>query len=499
MSVRTSVTVPAGTARLAGDLAVPEGARGVVLFAHGSGSGRHSPRNRHVAAALGQAGLATLLLDLLTEEEEAVDRDRAELRFDIALLAGRLAAAMDWLREDPRTSALPIGLFGASTGAAAALVVAAERPLQIAAVVSRGGRPDLAGPSLGLVRAPTPSSSASSTGWRSCRRRPISSRSPERWSGSPRWPPTGSGAGWRPIRARTAKRATASRGGRDPGRGDQRRQGAVPARRHHQGRPGRLLPAGGRRHAPPRRGPAAEPATLPGGDRPPGLLPAGGVGALPRLGAARLGPAQGRRHRRAPGLRRRRHARLPGQPRRGDAAHLDLAGRPSRAADGRAPQGQAGGTAVHRHRSQRLGADGGGAVLGAAQARCAGGHADRLAGAGTDGATVVHAVGRAQAPRSQAGPMAVDGAPGAALRARARASGSAPDSKTIHRLTIWTFAVGPERASRPPRRAEPCWPSADGSFLRWAGGLGGRPPLNCRVESPSAIASFYHGLAAVKG
>src|SRR6266498_1633555 len=123
MSVRTSVTVPAGTARLAGDLAVPEGARGVVLFAHGSGRGRHSPRNRHVAAALGQAGLATRLLD-------------------------RLAG-------DPRTSALPIGLFGASTGAAAALVVAAERPLQIAAVVSRGGRPDLAGPSLGLVRAPT--------------------------------------------------------------------------------------------------------------------------------------------------------------------------------------------------------------------------------------------------------------------------------------------------------------------------------------------------------
>src|SRR6266508_2934939 len=93
MSVRTSVTVPAGTARLAGDLAVPEGARGVVLFAHGSGSGRHSPRNRHVAAALGQAGLATLLLDLLTEEEEAVDRDRAELRFDIAVLAA------DWFRR----------------------------------------------------------------------------------------------------------------------------------------------------------------------------------------------------------------------------------------------------------------------------------------------------------------------------------------------------------------------------------------------------------------
>lgn len=150
-----SVSLPVGDVRLAGDLAVPAGARGVVLFAHGSGSGRHSPRNRLVAAALGQAGLATLLLDLLTDSEEAVDRDRAELRFDIALLAGRLAAAMDWLREDPRTAALAIGLFGASTGAAAALVAAAERPLQVAAVVSRGGRPDLAGPSLGLVRAPT--------------------------------------------------------------------------------------------------------------------------------------------------------------------------------------------------------------------------------------------------------------------------------------------------------------------------------------------------------
>jgi putative phosphoribosyl transferase len=155
VSVETSVSVPAGDVRLAGDLAVPAGARGVVLFAHGSGSGRHSPRNRQVAATLGRAGLATLLLDLLTEQEEAVDRDRAELRFDIALLAGRLVAAIDWLAEDPRTRALPIGLFGASTGAAAALVAAAERPLQVAVVVSRGGRPDLAGPALGLVRAPT--------------------------------------------------------------------------------------------------------------------------------------------------------------------------------------------------------------------------------------------------------------------------------------------------------------------------------------------------------
>jgi len=152
---QASVSVPVGAVRLAGDLAVSAGARGVVLFAHGSGSGRHSPRNRHVAAVLGQAGLATLLLDLLTEEEEAVDRDRAELRFDIALLAGRLEGAMDWLSGHPTTAALRIGLFGASTGAAAALVAAAERPLRVAAVVSRGGRPDLAGPSLGLVRAPT--------------------------------------------------------------------------------------------------------------------------------------------------------------------------------------------------------------------------------------------------------------------------------------------------------------------------------------------------------
>ena len=155
MSVEASVSVPAGEVRLVGDLAVPARARGVVLFAHGSGSGRHSPRNRQVAAALGQAGLATLLLDLLTDKEEAVDRDRAELRFDIALLAGRLAAAIDWLADDARTAALPIGLFGASTGAAAALVTAARRPRQVVAVVSRGGRPDLAGPSLGLVRAPT--------------------------------------------------------------------------------------------------------------------------------------------------------------------------------------------------------------------------------------------------------------------------------------------------------------------------------------------------------
>ena len=150
-----TVSIRAGAVSLDGDLTLPADARAVVVFAHGSGSGRHSPRNRFVASALQQAGLATLLLDLLTADEETADQDRAELRFDIALLARRLEGAMDWLDEDARTAALPLGLFGASTGAAAALVAAADRPERVAAVVSRGGRPDLAGPSLGLVRAPT--------------------------------------------------------------------------------------------------------------------------------------------------------------------------------------------------------------------------------------------------------------------------------------------------------------------------------------------------------
>ncbi len=333
MSVRTSVTVPAGTARLAGDLAVPEGARGVVLFAHGSGSGRHSPRNRQVAAALGQAGLATLLLDLLTEEEEAVDRDRAELRFDIALLAGRLMAAMDWLAGDPRTSALPIGLFGASTGAAAALVAAAERPLQIAAVVSRGGRPDLAGPSLGLVRAPT------------------------------------------------------------------------------------LLVVGGRDRV---------------------------VLELNRSAAEQLGVEQ----------------RLEIVP---DATHLfEEPGALERvaalAADWfrrwLAPDTSQNGQAGHSKRS---------CSRATASPRAGGGtvehpvcdDADTLAYLANLGVVTLHSWTSRVAHLEQPD------------RARARASRSAPDSKTIHRLTIWTFAVGPERASRPPRRAEPCWPSADGSFLRW--------------------------------
>jgi dienelactone hydrolase len=152
---RTTVRVPAGRAVLAGDLTVPPDPRGVVLFAHGTGSGRHSPRNRYVAGVLVEAGLATLLLDLLTAEEEAADQATANLRFDIGLLAGRLAAAMDWLSADPRTAGAPVGLFGASTGAAAALISAAERPGGTAAVVSRGGRPDLAGAALERVTAPT--------------------------------------------------------------------------------------------------------------------------------------------------------------------------------------------------------------------------------------------------------------------------------------------------------------------------------------------------------
>jgi dienelactone hydrolase len=154
--VEVAASVPAtGGLRLDADLSVPAEASGMVLFAHGSGSGRHSPRNRLVAGALGRAGLATLLLDLLTVEEEAAERAGATLRFDVGLLAGRLGAAMDWLARDPRTRGLPVGLFGASTGAGAALVAAADRPDEVAAVVSRGGRPDLAGAALTRVRAPT--------------------------------------------------------------------------------------------------------------------------------------------------------------------------------------------------------------------------------------------------------------------------------------------------------------------------------------------------------
>jgi dienelactone hydrolase len=141
--------------RLGGTLSLPERPRGVILFAHGSGSSRFSPRNRAVAAELQRAGFATLLMDLLSVEEDAVDRVTAHLRFDIGLLATRLVAAIDWLAAEPETAALPIGLFGASTGAAAALVAAAARPARVGAVVSRGGRPDLAGEALPRVEAPT--------------------------------------------------------------------------------------------------------------------------------------------------------------------------------------------------------------------------------------------------------------------------------------------------------------------------------------------------------
>jgi pimeloyl-ACP methyl ester carboxylesterase len=138
-----------------GTFAVPEGAHGVVLFAHGSGSSRHSPRNRYVAEELRFGGLATLLVDLLTPSEETVDNDTRALRFDIDLLAERLLAAMHWLANDDATRGLPLGLFGASTGAAAALVAAAREPDRVSGVVSRGGRPDLAGPALPNVLAPS--------------------------------------------------------------------------------------------------------------------------------------------------------------------------------------------------------------------------------------------------------------------------------------------------------------------------------------------------------
>jgi putative phosphoribosyl transferase len=142
-------------AELEGSLTLPEEARGLVLFAHGSGSSRHSPRNRYVAEILQAAGLGTMLMDLLTQDEDAVDQFTRQFRFDIGLLADRLAGALDWLKQQPEARELPIGLFGASTGAAAALQAAAARPNRVRAVVSRGGRPDLAGEALAHVRAPT--------------------------------------------------------------------------------------------------------------------------------------------------------------------------------------------------------------------------------------------------------------------------------------------------------------------------------------------------------
>ncbi|MCY1018705.1 dienelactone hydrolase family protein [Pyxidicoccus sp. MSG2] len=149
------VQVVAGGVELGGSLGLPSGARGLVIFAHGSGSSRFSPRNRAVARALREAGLGTLLFDLLSEEEEARDAHSGELRFDIPFLARRLAAVTEWARGQPELAPLRFGYFGSSTGAAAALVAAALHPDFLHAVVSRGGRPDLAGPILARVQAPT--------------------------------------------------------------------------------------------------------------------------------------------------------------------------------------------------------------------------------------------------------------------------------------------------------------------------------------------------------
>lgn len=149
------VQISLGPVMLDGDLSIPHGARGIVVFAHGSGSSRRSPRNRSVAQVLRDGGLATLLFDLLTPAEEAMDLHTAHFRFDIDLLARRLVGAADWLTQQPETSTLRVGYFGASTGGGAALVAAAERPAAVGAVVSRGGRPDLAGAALARVRAPT--------------------------------------------------------------------------------------------------------------------------------------------------------------------------------------------------------------------------------------------------------------------------------------------------------------------------------------------------------
>jgi putative phosphoribosyl transferase len=153
--LESGIRIPAGGVILDGDLVEPPGAAGVVVFAHGSGSSRHSPRNRMVAARLQAAGYATLLMDLLTSEEEQIDDRTRKFRFDIPRLASRLVAAIRWLRDRPDGGQLPVALFGASTGAAAALMAAAEVPDHVRLVISRGGRPDLAGAALEQVRAPT--------------------------------------------------------------------------------------------------------------------------------------------------------------------------------------------------------------------------------------------------------------------------------------------------------------------------------------------------------
>jgi dienelactone hydrolase len=152
--LRDAAMIPVGDAELGADIAVPDDAHGVVVFAHGSGSSRHSARNRHVAEVLHGGGLATVLVDLLSIEEEALDARTAELRFDIDLLAARVTVVTDWTAAQPLTRGLGLGLFGASTGAAAALLSAARRPTTVLTLVSRGGRPDLAAAVLARVRQP---------------------------------------------------------------------------------------------------------------------------------------------------------------------------------------------------------------------------------------------------------------------------------------------------------------------------------------------------------
>lgn len=152
IGVERSILLPGG---LPGDLHLPAGARGLVVFVHGSGSSRHSPRNLHVARAIREAGLGTLLFDLMTQEEESFELFEGTLRFDMPVLTGRLLAATDWLAADRDARGLPLGYFGASTGGGAALAAAAERPDLVRAVVARGGRPDLAGDALECVEAPT--------------------------------------------------------------------------------------------------------------------------------------------------------------------------------------------------------------------------------------------------------------------------------------------------------------------------------------------------------
>jgi putative phosphoribosyl transferase len=154
-AIHQSLRIPAAGAVLEADIGLPESPRGAVLFAHGSGSSRHSPRNRYVAGELNRAGLATVLADLLTREEEQFDIRTAALRFDIDLLAVRVTALTDWMADNEPTAGLGVGLFGASTGAAAALIAAATRPTTVQAVVSRGGRPDLADAYLHQVHQPT--------------------------------------------------------------------------------------------------------------------------------------------------------------------------------------------------------------------------------------------------------------------------------------------------------------------------------------------------------